>query len=101
MPSAPYMSAILENYSYSGKISDEDLDILEKCWLDSLNSFHYAKFPNFAPSDVCDAAGVTRGSYWIVCNAAILDTVRPIEIGASRMSRINGVLREAGVVLAA
>ena len=101
MPSVLKMSALLENYIYSKKISEEELNLLEQCWLHSLNAFHYKKFPNFAPAVVCDAAGVSQGSYWIVCNAAILDLLRPIEIGRSRKSRILGVLREAGVCLAA
>ena len=37
------MSSILQNYCYSLELSEEQLNCLEKCWLDSLNTIHYAK----------------------------------------------------------
>tara|TARA_Y100001968_G_C19399138_1_gene740034 strand:- start:318 stop:623 length:306 start_codon:yes stop_codon:yes gene_type:complete len=97
----PSMSSVLENYCYSKKISDEDLNYLEKCWLESLNRFHYNRFPSFAPAIVCDVAGVSRGSYWIICNAAILDFLRPLDSQSSRLKRISSVLTSSGVSLAA
>ncbi len=96
------MTSIIENYCYSKKISEDELNFLEKCWLDSLNTFHYSRFPSFAPAIVCDVAGVSRGSYWIKCNASILDTLRPLgKAQQSRLHRINTVLTQSGVEIAA
>ena len=95
------MCSILENYCYSKKISNDELDYLEKCWLDSLNTFHYSRFPSFAPAIVCDVAGVGSGNYWITCNAAILDKLRPVEGVKSRSARIYDVLSQAGIVAVA
>ena len=95
------MSAVLESYCYSKKISDEERKVLERCWLESLNTLHYNRFPSIAPAEVCDEACVSRGNYWIICNAAILDRLRPIDIGLNRSDQIFMVLRHAGIIDAA
>ena len=92
------LCSVLENYCYSQKLTDRELDFLDRCWLDSLNTFHYNRFPNIAPAIVCDQADLPRGSYWIVCNAAILDRLRPVESGKSRRARIFDALFASGLV---
>tara|TARA_Y100001968_G_C19448662_1_gene766990 strand:- start:2443 stop:2748 length:306 start_codon:yes stop_codon:yes gene_type:complete len=93
------LCSILENYCYSKKLTDKQLDFLDRCWLDSLNTFHYNRFPNIAPAIVCDEAGVPRGSYWVTCNAAILDNLRPVESGKTRSARICDALFQSGLVM--
>ena len=93
------LCTVLENFCYSKKLSEKELDFLDRCWLDSLNAFHYNRFPNIAPAIVCDEAQVTRGSYWITCNAAILDRLRPVQSGKTRRARIFDALFESGLVL--
>ncbi len=94
------LCTLLEKYCYSKKISEAELDYLERCWLDSLNSIHYNRYPGIAPAIVCDEAGVARGSYWISCNAAILDKIRPIDASKSRSARVFDVLFQTGLVAA-
>ncbi|WP_269622715.1 hypothetical protein [Prochlorococcus marinus] len=91
---------LLENYCYSKKLSEKELDFLERCWFDSLNRVHYNRFPGMAPAIVCDEAGVARGSYWIICNAAILDKIRPIESSKNRIDRIVDILSQSGLIAA-
>tara|TARA_B100000700_G_C14482944_1_gene595975 strand:- start:31 stop:336 length:306 start_codon:yes stop_codon:yes gene_type:complete len=88
---------VLENYCYTQKLTDKQLDFLDRCWFESLNSFHYNRFPNIAPAIVCDKAGVPRGSYWITCNAAILDLIRPVDSGKTRRARIYDALFQSGL----
>jgi len=92
------LCSVLENYSYSNKLSEKELDFLDRCWIDSLNTFHYNRYPNIAPAIVCDQARMPRGSYWITCNAAILDRLRPVESGKSRSARIFDALFEFGLI---
>ncbi len=94
------LSFLLERYSYSKKITNEELDFLERSWLESLNKLHYNRFPGIAPAIVCDEAGVARGSYWITCNAAILDKLRPLESSKSRSARIYDLLSQSGLIAA-
>ena len=94
------LCTLLEKYCYSKKISDQEIDFLERCWLESLNSLHYNRYPGIAPAVVCDEAGISRGSYWISCNAAILDRVRPLETSKSRTARIVDVLFHCGLIAA-
>ena len=94
------LCAVLENYCYSKKISEKELDFLERCWLDSLNTFNYNRYPNIAPAIICDQAGISRGSYRITCNAAILDKLRPVGEGKNRSARIFDALFESGLVAA-
>ena len=97
MISSLNLCSVLENYCYSKKLSDKELDFLDRCWFDSLNTFHYNRFPNIAPAIVCDEAGIERGSYWITCNAAILDRIRPVESGKTRRARIFDALFQSGL----
>ena len=92
------LCSVLENYCYSKKLSEKELDFLDRCWIDSLNTFHYNRYPNIAPAIVCDQAGMPRGSYWITCNAAILDRLRPVESGKTRSGRIFDALFEFGLI---
>ncbi len=94
------LCSILEKYCYSKKISEKELDFLERNWFDSLNSMHYNRYPGIAPAIVCDEAGVARGSYWITCNAALLDKIRPLEATKSRNARVLEVLLQSGLVAA-
>ncbi len=73
---------------------------MERCWLESLNSLHYNRYPGIAPAVVCDEAGISRGSYWISCNAAILDKIRPLGSSKSRGARIFDVLCQSGLIAA-
>tara|TARA_Y100001968_G_scaffold269725_1_gene260629 strand:+ start:99 stop:404 length:306 start_codon:yes stop_codon:yes gene_type:complete len=93
------LCTVLENYCYSSRLSEKELDFLDRCWLDSLNTFHYNRYPNIAPAIVCDVAGLKRGSYWVTCNAAILDRIRPVESGKTRRARIFDALFESGLVV--
>ncbi len=94
------LCSILEKFCYSGKITELELDFLERNWLDSLNSMHYNRYPGIAPAIVCDEASVPRGSYWITCNAAILDKLIPLEGSKSRNARVLEVLLQSGLVAA-
>ena len=94
------LCTLLEKYFYSKKISEKELDFLERCWFESLNSLHYNRYPGIAPAIVCDEAGIARGSYWISCNAAILDKIRPLDSSKSRSARIFDVLFQSGLIAA-
>ncbi len=94
------LCSILEKYCYSKKISEKELDFLERSWLNSLNSFHYNRYPGIAPAIVCDEVGVARGSYWITCNAALLDKIRPLKETKCRNARVLEVLLQSGLVAA-
>ena len=52
---------------------------------------------DIAPAVVCDEAGIPRGSYWVSCNAAILDRIRPVESGKTRSARIFDALFDSGL----
>ncbi len=94
------LCTLLEKYSYSKQISEEELDFMERSWLESLNSNHYNRYPGIAPAVVCDKAGVSRGSFWIICNAAILDKIRPLDSSRTRQARILDVLSQSGLIAA-
>ena len=91
------MSSVLKRYYHSNQITEEELNFLESCWLNSLNKVHYNRFPCMAPDWICEAAKVPKDNYWIICNAAILDRLRPMERGLNRHDQIMSVLRQAGI----
>ena len=100
MINALNLCTLLERYCYSKKLSENELDYLERCWVESLNNLKYNRFPSIAPAIVCDEAGLERGSFWISCNASILDKLRPMDSNLSRSERIFNVLFQSGLIAA-
>ena len=94
------LCSLLEKYCYTQKLTEKELDFLERSWFESLNGLRYNRFHGIAPAIVCDHAGIERGSYWISCNAAILDQIRPLGKVKSRSSRIFEVLSQSGLIAA-
>ena len=94
------LCTLLEKYCYTNKITVREIAFLENCFEDSLLKKQFQTNPSIAPAIVCDVAGLERGSYWISCNAAILDQLKPIKGIKSRTARILDLLLKSGLVAA-
>ena len=94
------LCSLLEKYCYSKRLTEKEIEFLERSWFDSLNSKNYNRYPGIAPTIVCDEAGLDRGSYWISCNAAILDKLSPLGEGLTRISKIIELLNDSGLTAA-
>ena len=80
-------------------LSEKELDYLEMEYEYGLENIPSTFEPVTAPSNICDVARIAHGSYEITCVAAILDNLRPNEIGKIRREKVLAVLFEAGLVI--
>tara|TARA_R100001443_G_scaffold80067_1_gene87177 strand:- start:465 stop:773 length:309 start_codon:yes stop_codon:yes gene_type:complete len=99
MSNEEFCSAI-ENYCGCGKLSKKEVDFLEDEHYETMKVIGAIVSPAIAPGYVAESLDLTpeEGDYWISCNAAILDQVRPIEDGPSRFSEISKALKDYGLV---
>tara|TARA_Y100001968_G_C19309518_1_gene693401 strand:- start:524 stop:826 length:303 start_codon:yes stop_codon:yes gene_type:complete len=75
---------IIEKYCETGKLSDEEVDFLERQHLKTMSVISEVLSPSIAHWKVCEACHLEKGSLWITCNASILDRIRPVKTGKPR-----------------
>ena len=99
MSNEEFYSAI-EDYCGCGKLSEKEVDFLEDEHYETMKVVGAIVSPAIAPGYVAESLDLTpeEGDYWISCNAAILDQVRPLEEGPSRFSEISKALKDYGLV---
>ena len=99
MSNEEFYSAI-EGYCGCGKLSEKEVDFLEDEHYETMKVIGEIVSPDIAPGDIAKSLDLTpeEGYYWISCNAAILDQVRPLDEGPSRFSEILKTLKDYGLV---
>ena len=99
MSNEEFYSAI-EGYCGCGKLSEKEVDFLEDEHYETMKVVGAIVSPAIAPGYVAESLDLTpeEGDYWISCNAAILDQVRPLEEGPSRFTEISKALNDYGLV---
>ena len=83
---------IIEEYCGTGALKDKDVDFLEREYFKTMNTISETLSPSIANLDICEACNLEPGSYWITCNATILDRVRPVRTGKPRAHRLFDAL---------
>ena len=84
--------AIIEDYCGTGTLSDEEIDFREREHIKTMNTISELLFPSIANWNICEACNIEQGSYWISCNASILDRIRPVSIGKTRAHKLFDAL---------
>ncbi len=99
MSNEEFYSAI-EGYCGTGKLSKKEVDFLEDEHYETMKVIGEIVSPAIAPGSIAESLDLSpeEGDYWISCNAAILDQVKPIEDGPSRFSEISKALKDYGLV---
>ena len=67
--------AIIEEYCGTGKLSEEEVDFLEREHIKTMNKISELLTPSIASLPICEACNLEPGSFWIICNASILDMI--------------------------
>ena len=83
---------IIEDYCETGKLTAEELDFLERKHLKTISVISEALSPSIAHWNICDACNIKQGSFWISCNASILDRIRPVNNGKLRSYKLFDAL---------
>tara|TARA_Y100001968_G_scaffold220666_1_gene203546 strand:- start:126 stop:437 length:312 start_codon:yes stop_codon:yes gene_type:complete len=84
--------AIIEDYCGRGTLSDEEVDFLEREHIKTMNTISEILSPSIAHWNICEACNLEQGSYWITCNASILDRIRPVRTGKPRAHKLFDAL---------
>ena len=80
--------AIIEDYCGRGKLSEEEVDFLERAHIKTMNTISELLTPSIADLHICEACNLEPGSFWIICNASILDKIRPVKTGKPRAHKL-------------
>tara|TARA_B100001121_G_C18482725_1_gene523361 strand:+ start:445 stop:747 length:303 start_codon:yes stop_codon:yes gene_type:complete len=91
---AYYLKTVIENYCGTGKLSDDEVDFLEKEHIRTMSSISEIIYPSIANINICEACNLEPGSFWIICNASILDRIRPVKTGKQRAHKLFDALCE-------
>jgi len=83
---------IIEDYCETEKLTAEELDFLEREHLKTMTVISKALSPSIAHWNICDACNIKQVSFWISCNASILDRIRPVNNGKLRSYKLFDAL---------
>ena len=75
---------VIEDYCGTGKLSEEEVDFLEREHIKTMSKICETLSPSIAHWNICEACNLEQGSLWISCNASILDRIRPVTKGMKR-----------------
>ena len=88
------LKAVIEDYCGTGKLSEEEIDFLEREHIKTMNIISELLSPSIANLHICEACNLEPGSFWITCNASILDRIRPVNNGKTRTYKLFYALCE-------
>ena len=85
---------VINDYCEKGKLSEQEIDFLEKEHFRIMCSIGEILTPSIANLHICEACNLEPGSFWITCNASILDRIRPVKTGKPRAYKLFDALCE-------
>ena len=91
---AYYLKTVIENFCETGKLSEDEVDFLEKEHIRTMSSISEIIYPSIANVNICEACDLEPGNFWINCNASILDRIRPVKTGKQRAHKLFDALCE-------
>tara|TARA_B100000579_G_C22604147_1_gene744099 strand:- start:222 stop:524 length:303 start_codon:yes stop_codon:yes gene_type:complete len=83
---------VIRDYCGKGKLSEEEIDFLESEHIRIMSSIGEIISPSIANLNICEACNLEPGSFWITCNASILDQIRPVKTGKPRSYKLFDAL---------
>ena len=93
---------LIESYSFGTTLSQQEIELLSlelETQIMNINiSTEFGCFKS-APSHICKALSLRKGTYWIICLAQILDLHEPSKIGKTKSVEVFDLLLEKGLVI--
>ena len=83
---------VIEDYCGTGQLSEEEIEFLEREHIKTMNTISEILSPSISHWNICEACMLEHGSFWISCNASILDRIRPVNTGKSRSHKLFDAL---------
>ena len=93
---------LIESYSFGTQLSKEEIALLTlelETQIININiSTDFACFKS-APSHICKALNLRKGTFWIMCLAQILDLHKPLKSGKTKSVEVFDLLLKKGLVI--
>ena len=93
---------LIESYSFGTPLSRDEISLLSlelETQIMNINiSTDFACFKT-APSHICKALNLRKGTYWIMCLAQILDLNEPLKLGKTKSVEVFDLLLKKGIVI--
>tara|TARA_Y100001968_G_scaffold240110_1_gene223638 strand:+ start:3758 stop:4051 length:294 start_codon:yes stop_codon:yes gene_type:complete len=90
----------LIDWHCSGNVLDEDdIEILEIELTQSIKAIAEISSIDIAPPHICKVCLLSENSLWISCLAKVLDQLRPIKIGQSRVQKLFNLLCQYDLII--
>ena len=93
---------LIESYSFGTPLSREEIELLSlELETQIMNINISTDFPclKTAPSHICKALNLRKGTYWINCLAQILDLHEPLKSGKTKSVEVFDLLLKKGLVI--
>ena len=93
---------LIESYSFGTPLSKEEIALLTlelETQIMNINiSTDFACFKS-APSHICKALDLRKGTFWIMCLAQVLDLHEPLKLGKTKSVEVFDLLLKNGLVI--
>ena len=93
---------LIEYYSNGTHLSKQEIELLslelETQIMNIDISTNFACFKS-APSHICKALNLKKGTYWIMCLAVIIDLHKPSKKGKTKSAEVFDLLHEKHLVI--
>ena len=93
---------LIESYSFGTPLSRDEIALLSlelETQIMNINiSTDFACFKS-APSHICKALNLRKGTNWIMCLAQILDLHQPLKVGKTKSVEVFDLLLKKGLVI--
>ena len=93
---------LIESYSFGTALSREEITLLSlelETQIMNINiSTDFACFKS-APSHICKALNLRKGTFWIMCLAQVLDLHEPLKVGKTKSVEVFDLLLKKGLVI--
>ena len=93
---------LIESYSFGTPLSREEIALLNlelETQIMNINiSTDFACFKT-APTHICKALNLRKGTFWIMCLAQILDLHKPLKERKTKSAQVFDLLLKKGLVI--
>ena len=93
---------LIESYSFGTPLSREEIALLSlelETQIININISTDFACLKTAPSHICKALTLRKGTFWIMCLAQVLDLHEPLTVGKTKSVEVFDLLLKKGLVI--
>ena len=93
---------LIESYSFGTPLSRDELALLSlelETQIMNINISTDFACLKTAPSHICKALNLRKGTFWIMCLSQVLDLHEPLKVGKTKSVEVFDLLLKKGLVI--